>query len=555
MIVDSSILSSHQPAHDIIVAGGGVAGLTLAYAAARTGLRVLVVEAGGIRESRKRRHAFAGEIAPPGYHPPLDLYRVHALGGTSRIWGGRCIPYDRIDFAPREWIPLSGWPIPYEDISAFYPAALRIAEAGEFDFDPSTALSGSHHELVPGLDGPLVRTTLERFSRPTDFWRRLGPDLIQSRNVDVLSETALARVRLCSNGKAVRHIEVIDKSGARQAVRARCFVLALGGLETTRVLLAETDVHPAGIGNAFDQLGRCYMSHLCTTAATITFSGAPQGIAHDYERDRDAIYVRRRLWLTERAQRDFRLSNTTFRTHLPEPADPDHRDAILSAMFLTKSLVRREYAAKFSESPATLRRCLRHAGNIARDPARLAAFGRRWLRDRVFSDRKLPSVVLSSSTNSYILEFHCEQVPNPESRVTLIPERDRNGLPRLRVDWRVTSQDIESLQRAHAVLAGEVARRGVGRLCFEPDIVEMRARRHGIVGGHHLGTTRMAADPRHGVVDTNCRVHGVANLYIASGSVVPTSSQANPTLTVVALALRLADHLSAQLRAGFAGAA
>ena len=346
-----------------------------------------------------------------------------------------------------------------------------------------------------------------------------------------------------ANGNSVDWIEVAAPDGSRIKVLGRSYVLALGGLETTRLLLASNDVRPAGIGNDSGHLGRNYMSHLCATSGTISFAGPPHGIAYDYAQDAEGIYVRRRLWLSEAAQREFKLLNTTFRTHLPEPADPSHGDAILSAMFLVKDMVLYEYIRKFVENPVSWGGRLRHVGNIVSQPFRLASFGTNWLRQRTFAERKLPSVVLGSRDNRYELEFHAEQAPNPDSRLTLSTQRDALGVPRLKIDWRVTELDLVSLEKSYGLLSRELALRGAGRLDFDRDRLVFKAKRHGIVGGHHIGTTRMSTDPKDGVVDADCRVHGVGNLFVASASVFPTSGQANPTLTLLALTFRLAEHL------------
>jgi choline dehydrogenase-like flavoprotein len=548
MIVDSSILSRKDCSFDVIVVGGGAAGLTFAQAAGGKGLRVLLLECGGMRETREGRAALAGELAGPFVHPALDLYRTRALGGTSRLWGGRCIPLDPIDFEQREWVPYSGWPVSYDEIAAYYRPAMMAAEAGDDDFDPNTVLAGSQPELATGLDGDFIRTTLERFSRPTDFWKRFGRELGLSKHVAILPQTKLLAIELASSGAAVEKLIIADKAGRRFEMQAANYVLALGGLETTRVLLASRGVKTKGIGNDFDQLGRYYMSHLCANGGTVDLSRSAASLAFDYEQDARGIYVRRRLWLTETAQRALRLANMTFRTHLPDPGDPAHGSAILSAMFLSKSFVQREYAAKFSEGAIKAADYVRHVRNIALDPAKLSGFAWMWMRRRILADRKLPSVVLGSADNRYPLEFHAEQMPNPNSRVLLSPARDADGVPRLKVDWRVLDADVESLIAAHKLLQREFERTGTGRFSFDEETLPGRIRERSIVGGHHIGTTRMSASPKAGVVDPNCRVHGVENLYIASSSVMPTSGQANPTLTILALSLRLADHLAKRAR-------
>ena len=543
MLGSLSDLQNSDQQQDVVIVGGGAAGLTLAHALGAAGKTVLLLEAGGDKKTAASQEYYRGELTDKIVHPPTHNYRVRAIGGTSTIWGGRAIPFDPIDFEKRDWVPDSGWPFGREALAGYYERAMNAAEAGRPEFCPEHALPGAQKELAPGLDGDLIQTTIERFSKPTNFWRRYGEEFTRSGRVRVVKDAPVAHIQLTVDGNSVDWIEVAGPDGSRTKIRGRSYVLALGGLETTRLLLASNNVRSAGVGNHGDHLGRNYMSHLCATSGTISFAGPPDGIAYDYAQDAEGIYVRRRLWLTERAQRDFSLLNTTFRTHLPEPADPSHGDAILSAMFLVKDMVLYEYSRKFVENPVSWGGRLSHVGNIVRQPFRLATFGTNWLRQRTFAERKLPSVVLGSRENRYELEFHAEQAPNPESRLTLSDERDAFGMPRLKIDWRVSELDLLSLEKSYGLLARELELRGAGKLDFDREKLAFKAKRHGIVGGHHIGTTRMSSDPKQGVVDPDCRVHGVGNLYVASASVFPTSGQANPTLTLLALTFRLAEHL------------
>ena len=213
-------------------------------------------------------------------------------------------------------------------------------------------------------------------------------------------------------------------------------------------------------------------------------------------------------------------------------------------MYLVKDIVLYEYSRKARDRPVTLRQRIGHLQNVASQPVQVGRFAANWMTKRILAERKLPSVVLGSEANTFELEFQSEQEPNPESRLTLIADRDRLGMPKLRADWRVTTNDLDSLTRTYGLLAKELERTGTGTLAFDPDTVRDQARQDGALGGHHLGTTRMSDTAADGVVDAECRVHGIDNLHIASGSVLPTSSQANPTLTIVALGLRLADRLA-----------
>jgi nucleoside-diphosphate-sugar epimerase/choline dehydrogenase-like flavoprotein len=470
-------------------------------------------------------------------HWPLHFYRVRALGGTSRLWGGRAIPYDPIDFETRAWVPHSGWPIGPEALAPYYPAALAAAEGGRFDFTPSGP-------IVPGLESEWLHTTVERFSRPTDFWARYGAMLTAS-DVRVVTEAPVTAIRLDPTGHHVDHLEVGHGDTLRR-VRAGTYVLATGGLETARLLLASNDVLPAGIGNAGGWLGRGYMCHLAATFGEVRFTGPPRSIGFDYERDADGIYIRRRIALTEAAQRELEVMNFTARLHIFDASDPAHGNAVLSMIYFAAFAVKYEYSRAMREGDRSWPTMLRHLGNIARDPLRLFHFARTWGVQRYLASRRIPSIALYSREGRYPLEFHAEQAPNPNSRVTLTDQRDAYGMPRLKVDWQVTPLDFATVRKSYQLMASELERTGTGRLTFDDAGLEAAVLKAGAYGGHHSGTARMAASPADGVVDGDCRVHGTDNLYIASSAVLPTSSQANPTLTILALALRLADHLESR---------
>jgi nucleoside-diphosphate-sugar epimerase/choline dehydrogenase-like flavoprotein len=522
---------------DICIVGAGPAGLTLADRLAGQGRRILLIEAGGTEQTDAAQAFYAGEVADPAVHWPLDRYRVRALGGTSRIWGGRVIPYDPIDFTQRDWVPHSGWPIGVADLAPYYPAALLAAEGGAFDYTPSGP-------IVPGLDGDSLHTTVERFSRPTDFWTRYGERLARG-GVRVMSGAAVTAVRLNAGGDHVDHLEVRCGDVLRR-VRAGTYVLAMGGLETTRLLMASNDVLPDGIGNAGGWLGRGYMCHLAATFGEVTLSGPPRSIGFDYQRDAEGIYLRRRIALTEAAQRELGVMNFTARLHIPDANDPAHRNTVLSLIFLAAFAVKYEYSRSMREGDRSWPVMARHVGNILRDPLALYCFATGWGVQRYLSRRRIPSIALYARNGRYPLEFQAEQAPNPDSRLTLSTARDAYGMRRLRADWQVTPLDFATIRKSYQLIGRELERTGTGRLTFDDAGLEAAVMKAGAYGGHHSGTTRMAASPADGVVDADCRVFGTDNLYVASGSVLPTSSQANPTLTTLALALRLADHLAGE---------
>jgi choline dehydrogenase-like flavoprotein len=287
------------------------------------------------------------------------------------------------------------------------------------------------------------------------------------------------------------------------------------------------------------------MCHLAGSIGQIRIHGALSNAWHGYDVSDEGVYCRRRLALKPEQQRAHGVGNFIARLHHPRITDPAHRSAVLSLLYLAKFLIPYEYGKRLhGEQRVSLADWLNHARNVVGRPHEAVAFAWHMLRDRKLAARKFPSVIIHSRANLYSLEFHAEQQPNPSSRVVLSERRDAFGMPQIRVDWRYGAGDVETVARALALLREDFDRSRVGVFDYDPAMVETEMVRYGAYGGHHIGTARMGSDPRTSVVGSDCRVHGIDNLYIAGSAVFPTSSQANPTLTIVALALRLAEHLA-----------
>ena len=537
---------------ELCIVGAGAAGITLALACAEAGLRVLLLESGGFDAEPETQALYAGAVADPALHSPPDTYRVRRFGGSTTLWGGRCVPFDPIDFERRPWMAESGWPINHADLLPYYPAANALCEAGDFAYTAKAAFPAGMRALIPGFASDFFTSdTLERFSCPTDFGRRYRHRLAASRAIRVLLHANVVGIETTPDGATVRSLTARALDRPAFQVRARLFVLAMGGLEIPRLLLACRDTQAEGIGNAHGLLGRHYMCHIAGTLGALRLAAPAATIWHGYQISDDGIYCRRRLALTEAAQRRLGIGNCIIRLHHPRIPDPAHRTGALSAIYLARRWISYEYGKRLAGGePETRALWLRHACNIAADAGGVAGFALHWLRRRVLAERKFPSVIIRPRSNEFSLDIHAEQEPNTLSRVTLTRETDRLGLPRLRVDWRHTAEDLRTVSATVAALAKAVASGGHGQLAYNPEEIAAAMLRDGAYGGHHLGTARMAASPRQGVVDANCRVHGMHNLYLAGGAVFATSSQANPTLTIVALALRLADRLRQTLRGG-----
>lgn len=534
---------------DICIVGAGAAGITLGLQLIDSGYDVLLLEAGGRRDDAATQALYAGQVQDAARHPPLDRYRVRRYGGSTTLWGGRCVPFDPIDFEPRAHVPDSGWPIGFEDVAAYYPQANALCEAGRFAYSAAAAFARPGSPLIAGFRSRDFDTdALERFSRPTDFGTRYAPRLQAARNVRVLLHANVTALEVGDSGTQVCSVQVRTLTGKHMRVRARCFVVATGGLEVARLLLASRDRHPAGIGNAHDVVGRYYMSHLAGTIGTLVVDGPVSAVSHGYRRDADGIYCRRRFALSAHSQRRLGTGNFIARLHHPRITDPAHRCGPLSLLYLARPFIPYEYAKRLhGDARVDARTWLAHLRNLAADLPGTTAFGWHLFTRRRLASRKFPSIIVHPKANRFSVDFHAEQLPNRESRVSLCGTRDALGMPQLLVDWRHAPGDVHTVRTALAVLARDLRESGVGRLDYDPATVEAEMLRYGAYGGHHIGTARMGTDPRRSVVDGDGRVHGMENLYVAGAAVFPTSSQANPTLTIVALALRLADHLQARL--------
>jgi len=530
---------------DICVVGAGAAGIAMALELIDSRLSVLLLESGGFKPDTATQALYEGSVADERLHSPPDRYRQRRFGGSTTIWGGRCMPFDAIDFERRDFVAHSGWPIGLDDVLPYYPQANRLCEAGEFAYTAQDAFRTPPRPMMKGFASTrFTSDALERFSCPTDFGARYAHRLRAARNVRVVLDANVTHLQADAAGVRIESLRVQTLAGRRLLVRARHVVLATGGLEVPRLLLASRDRMPAGIGNAHDVVGRYYMCHLAGTIGTLRFTGPVGDIHHGYDVSDEGIYCRRRLALLPAAQRAQHLGNFIARLHHPRITDPAHRNAVLSLLFLAKAVIPYEYARRLhGDDVVTAAQWLRHLGNVAARPFDAVGFAWHMLRDRKLAARKFPSIIIRSRANLYSLDFHAEQEPNPDSRVTLGEGTDALQMPRLRVDWRYTRGDVDTVRGALALLAADIAGSGIGRFDYDPDTVEAEMTRYGAYGGHHIGTARMGTDPRSSVVDADCRVHGMQNLHIAGAAVFPTSSQANPTLTIVALALRLASHL------------
>jgi choline dehydrogenase-like flavoprotein len=533
---------------DVCIVGAGAAGITLALQFVRQNSSVVLIESGDFKRDEQTQALYQGEVEDPRLHSPLNTYRERRFGGSTTIWGGRCIPFDPIDFERRPYMPGSGWPFGYDTVLPYYPRANELCEAGDFAYSAQAAFPAGMRPLIEGFTSDRVTADrLERFSCPTSFAERYGHRLAASGNIRVLLNANCTGIGLSATGDRVDRIAVKTLTGRSFSIAASYFVLATGGLEVVRLLLASRDVQSNGVGNDRGLVGRYYMCHVAGTLGTLSAT-RPGAISHGYEISPDGIYCRRRFALLETTQRELGIGNFIARLHHPRITDPGHCSGPLSALYLARFLIAYEYGKRLhGEEEATWLNWLAHVRNVLAEPFTTGRFVLHLATKRFLAERKFPSIIVPPPSGRYSIDFHAEQQPLFESRVKLGSEVDALGMPRLHVDWRYSPFDVRTVAEGIRVMAEEFERSGCARLEYQQDTLEELMVRDGAYGGHHIGTTRMGESEATSVVNSDCRIHSVANLFIASSSVFPTSSQANPTLTMVALVLRLADHIKGLL--------
>lgn len=543
MIIGSRQLPTHAELEcDLCIVGAGAAGITVALQYVESKFRIIMVESGSTRVEAEQQALNRGEVVNR-VHPPADLYRQRRLGGSTAIWGGRCVPLQDQDLRKRPYVPLSGWPFDRSTLQPFYERAQSLLEVGEFNY----ALAG---ELIEGLhDSDVLTETVERFSAPTNFWRSYQTKLSESEAVVVIKRATC--LGLSGGDRVVREVECAGSGDVRFKVRARFVVLAVDGLEIVRVL------GHSRYGNISGMLGRTYMCHIEAELGQLRLSPANRGVQLGFERTNDGIYCRRRFTLRADKQDTLGILNAAIRLHHANIVDPSHRDAVLSAVYLTKKFLTPRYARKFTVLEYEAMRSFKnhrqqlwlgHVRNLMSDMPRLASFALDWILRHHLAYRRIPYVAVPNGTGVYSLEFNGEQAPNPESRVLLAHETDRHGVPKLRIDWRPSEIDWLTLSGMLRELRRALETSGCGTIEYNEERLDDDARASVVpIGGHHIGTARMSESPRLGVVNADGRVHHVENLYVAGSATFPTCGQANPMLTIVAMALRLAEHLAIRL--------
>lgn len=504
---------------DLCIVGAGAAGISLAHEFLGTNVSVCLLESGGTELDGEIQALYEGETAGMPYFD-LATCRLRFLGGSTNHWAGWCRPMDEADFEDRPWVSLSGWPIRRADLDAYYKRALPIFELGPMEFE-ANGWSGID-ATPPAFDAAKLRSIFWQFSPPpVHFGDKYRDDLEAAPNIRVLLHASVVDIETDTAGGEVTAVGVRSLDGRNGRVRAKAFVLACGGIENARILLAANSVEPAGIGNRHGIVGRYFMEHPNVHSGIIV-TRDPQPLMENLVLHfRDGVPFQPGFAPSVDVQREHGILNASIRFAY----EPDTESGTYAFQELWHGLKDGRPVRGTGEK---IWQVLSDIDDVSRNVYRKVVEGKN------FTTRPRYMFVACES----------EQMPNPDSRITLIPEKDALGMNKVRLDWRLTELDRRTVDVVTRLFAEELGRTDLARFRLEDWLQKDSGWGDGLQGSnHHMGTTRMADDPRQGVVDRDCRVHGVSNLFVAGSSVFPTGGFATPTFTIVALALRLADHL------------
>jgi len=467
---------------DICIIGAGVAGITIATEMIGSGRQVLVLESGALEPDDRTQALYEGKASQQVYD--ISGSRLRQFGGSSNHWEGFCMPLTAYDMQPRPWVPLSGWPIAHDALTPHYARAEKI-----LGLDPLAA-------EAPKAKFKDMEMLCWRFAKRLRFGVTFQKELEAAENIRVVLGANVTGIHLEKESNRIDHVQVRSLEGASFTVEAKTFVLACGGIENARILLYSNDVVPAGLGNQNDMVGRCFMEHLCQQIGTLYSYGKPEFIA-------------------------------AFTQQIPKPYT---RTKPLPPLWAMSPSVR------YMEEKQLLATGIRFDNEVAATSP---------LPPQAAYMREIAGKGSEKLYSSRVL-IHSEQSPDPASRVLLdAASKDALGLPSIELQWKLNELDKTTLMDASALFASNMPPdKGVLRL--DKIAYEQGWPRMVYGSSHHMGTTRMGNDPKTSVVDAQCRLHGVANMYIAGSSVFPTGGFANPTFTIVAMSLMLADQLKLQ---------
>ena len=494
--------------YDICIVGTGPAGISVAKKLLDSGLKVVMLESGGIVPESEYQQLTKGINSGPSFLS-LDASRLRCFGGASRLWAGVCAPFKSDDFDKKSFIPLSGWPISIDDLKVYYIEAAEMLGISYEKFYIKRffqdTLNGISFKQFDRKNSFLTGNVFQiSNSKNKDFSVKYKNEFESSQNVDVLFHSTVTQLNLNTEGSEVESVSIADLIGNKATVKAKRFVLACGALENPRILLASNKYYEEGIGNSSGFVGACFMSHPgIRNVGEVYRTSDEQCVNKDkYESD---------YYVTFEMSSKQRLKNKTLRHSL--------------SMYQFKGL--ESVNTYISGRLFTQFDKLLHKFDFLSSVKQTVC--------------KLSGTYLSSTLE---LDLALEQPPRLSNKLSLHTTNDDLGVPKIDMYWDNLSElEKRTVVTSAETLARELGVLNIGHVKFKSEFLSGESYKFNDPVNHHIGTTRMSNDSDTGVVDKNCKVFGISNLYVAGSSVFSTSSMVNPTYTIIAMALRLGKYL------------
>ena len=529
MIIDLEVADPGDKIQaDVCIVGAGPAGITLALELEKLNskLSICLLESGGEEYEVDTQNLYVGNNLGREYFP-LNVTRLRQLGGSSGHWSGWCAPLNELDFADRDWVENSGWPIPYQELAKYYERANDVLNLGAARYDMKS-VAEYFPELSNLTDGNVVSRFWQFSKPPIRFGQYYKESLNQSQSINVFLHANVTNINLLDNFRSIAGVDVSTLDGTKKIhVTANNYVLACGGIENARILLNSNSQIDAGIGNSHDIVGRYFMEHIEAECATIHDANLGPLSRFKQMRYSDGQIGGGAFCPSDALQAENKIGNCAayFRAQ-QMTGDLNGWSTLLNTVNKIKNGHRPQQV-------------FNKLGKVIKDFDLI-------VNVLILNGLKKPLTPIVNDVEPVRVISMAEQVPNRESRIQLSTEKDVLGKQKADMNWRLTNQDYTTIRETMMALASDLARSGMGRMKLDDWLVDNEGNwSESTRGGHHhMGTTRMADSLENGVVNADCKIFGIENGYVTGSSVFPTGGYANPTLSIVALAIRLAENLA-----------
>lgn len=511
MHVDARQLDDHSIIEgDICIVGAGAAGLTMALQWIGSPYKVILLEGGGFEYDDKVQELYNGKLTGQPYYP-MKSSRLHYFGGSTQHWGGMCSTFDDIDFEVRDWVKNSGWPLKLEDIAKFYPRAHPILDLGPYEYSAAYWKKQNPSSTTLEFDEQVIWNKVWQFSPPTRFGTKYKETIVNAKNIHLYTYANVVNIEGTENVDSITALTIKNYAGKEHTVKAKYFILACCSIQTSRLMLASNKQAKAGIGNDNDLVGRYFMEHPELKTGELWLTNSDNLNLYQFGNK-----MRLELAISPQKQRELKVLNGT---------------VSLNPLAIARKIKSNVKTWNQDDPRKSLEKSQENWGDAQKKTL-------------------VQRLLATDSIQSFELYTRIEQEPNPDSRVVLSDEKDSLGVPRANLHWALSPIDKKTVRKLNELIGQQVGIKGIGRVKlydFLLDESDTSMPDFTSGGWHHMGTTRISDDPKKGVVDPNCKVHGIDNLYIAGSSCYPTGGAVNPTLTLVALTLRLSDYIKSKM--------